>query len=269
MNGINLISDSYISNDGEIKTMKLTELDVLGKLLIWQKLVILGVIAFVMVAIPTTLYYNGQQHYIDTIIAERGGLEPANNVIALLKEVQKHRDLAFASLSGNQAAEDNRKKAKSDVDAQIAKTEKALGSINYPGMAEAWKLFKDEWVRQASNISTKAMTGEKIWDAQTQLVGQIFSIQDLIMSGSTMDLDPDTETYYLIQVVMVNTPALAEKLAQARHYGQYGDCPVAQRRQKEFRSRIACYCPVLLAVVTSLSLTLKTLSNVRSKTFRN
>jgi twitching motility protein PilJ len=199
--------------------MKLTELDVLGKLLIWQKLVILGVLAFVMVAIPTTLYFNGQQHYIDTIIAERGGLEPANNVIALLKEVQKHRDLAFATLSGNQTAESNLKTAKADVDAQIAKTEKAFGSINYPGMAEAWKSFKDEWVRQASNISTKAMTGEKIWDAQTQLVGQIFSIQDLIMSGSTMDLDPDTETYYLIQVVMVNTPALAEKLAQARHYG--------------------------------------------------
>lgn len=199
--------------------MKLTNLNILKQLLIWQKLVILGVIAFVMAAVPTVLYYKAQQHYIDTIVAERGGLEPANNVIALLKEVQKHRDLAFASLSGNQAAEDNRKKAKLEVDAQIAKTEKALDQTKYPDMAEAWLLFKDEWSRQVSNISTKAMTGEKSWDAQTQLVGQIFSIQDLIMSGSTMDLDPDTETYYLIQVVMVNTPALAEKLAQARHFG--------------------------------------------------
>jgi twitching motility protein PilJ len=199
--------------------MNFTNLNLLNNLLIWQKLTILGVIAFVLVAIPTALYYKGQQHYIDTIIAERGGLEPSNNVLTLLKEVQKHRDLAFASLSGNESAEAGRKKAKSDVDAQIAKTESVLSKIHYPGIGEAWTSFKDEWTRQALSIDTKSMTGVKIWDAQTQIAGQIFTIQDLIMSGSTMDLDPDTETYYLIQAVMVNTPALAEKLAQARHYG--------------------------------------------------
>jgi twitching motility protein PilJ len=184
-----------------------------------QKLLLLCVIATIPVLMPLYLYYSGQEKYIDITSLEQVGLQPATNALQLLNDVQKHRDLSFAALSGNEKAATERQQAKLRIDDQITKFDKLVPNFNYPDLATTWGTFKDEWTKQAAGIESKALAAEKSWEAQTQLVKQVFSIQDLILSGSTMDLDPDAETYYLIQTVLVNTPAIAEAMAQTRHTG--------------------------------------------------
>jgi twitching motility protein PilJ len=182
-----------------------------------QKLLLLCVIATIPVLMPLYLYYSGQEKYIDITALEQVGLEPATATTDLLNDLQKHRDFAFAALSGNEKAQAGRTQAKLRVDEQLAKLNKLASTLNYPGLTET--AFKDDWVKQTASIESKTMPVEKSWEEQTRLVQQVFSLQDLVLAGSTMDLDPDAETYYLIQTVLVNAPNLAETLAQARHFG--------------------------------------------------
>ncbi|SJM94548.1 methyl-accepting chemotaxis protein [Crenothrix polyspora] len=184
-----------------------------------QKLLLLCVVATIPVLMPLYLYYSGQEKYIVITETEQVGLQPATNALQVLNDVQKHRDLAFAALSGNEKAATERQQAKLRVDEKIAKFDKLAANFNYPGLAAAWLAFKEEWAKQTISIESKTVTAEKSWEIQTQLVQQIFAVQDSILAGSTMDLDPDAETYYLIQTVMVNTPATAEAMAQTRHVG--------------------------------------------------
>ncbi len=194
-------------------------INLFSRLLLWQKFAILSGIATILVAIPFYLFYEVEQKYINTTILEQEGLKPAAYALELLKIVQKHRDFAFASVLDGKNVEADRKKAKVLVDEQITKFDKIAGDFEYPGLSEVWMAFKDKWSKQTLIIDAKPQAPESIWDVQTQLVGQILSMLDLILSGSTMDLDPDAKTYYLIQVVLVNSPAIAEKMAQARHFG--------------------------------------------------
>lgn len=78
---------------------------------------------------------------------------------------------------------------------------------------------KDEWGKQIIAINNKSMAADKGWEEQTKLVKQVFAVMDLILAGSTMDLDPDAETYYTIFNVLANFPNIAENMAQIRHYG--------------------------------------------------
>ena len=94
-----------------------------------------------------------------------------------------------------------------------------IGNFAYQGLAEAWKQVKDEWSRQTIGINNKAIAADKSWDEQTKLLKQLFGVMDLILAGSTMDLDPDAETYYTIFNVLANFPNIQENMAQIRHIG--------------------------------------------------
>jgi twitching motility protein PilJ len=189
------------------------------RLSLGQKLMSLCLIATVPVFIPLYLYYKGQQKYIDITTLEQVALPPSTVTQDLISAVQKHRDLAFSTLSGSDKAGAGREAAKLAVDAQIAKMDAIIGHFEYAGLADTWKQVKDEWGRQAIGINNKALDAEKGWEEQTKLIKQLFSVQELILAGSTMDLDPDAETYYTISNTLVNFPAIAESMAQIRHIG--------------------------------------------------
>jgi twitching motility protein PilJ len=190
-----------------------------------QKMLLLCVVATIPVLMPLYLYYGGQEKYIDITEIEQVGLQPAGATLQLLDAMQKHRDLAYAELAGNDKAQTERQQAITGVREQLDKLDKMVKSdkgaalIEYSGLNEALQTVKAEWNRQLPSIEAKTLSADQAWEAQSQLVQQVFGLQEIIMAGSTMDLDPDAETYYLIQVVMVNAPAIAESMAQARHAG--------------------------------------------------
>jgi twitching motility protein PilJ len=189
------------------------------RLSLGQKLLALSIIATIPVVIPLYLYYKGEQKYIDITTLEQAALPPSSITQDLISAVQKHRDQAFSTLSGNEKAEAARETAKVAVEAQIAKMDAIIGRFEYVGLAEAWSQVKDEWGKQAIAINNKSLAADKGWDEQTKLIKQLFAVQDLILAGSTMDLDPDAETYYSIANTFINFPAINEAMAQIRHIG--------------------------------------------------
>jgi twitching motility protein PilJ len=199
--------------------MKQNQVSLFSKMLLWQKFALLSVIATTLVTVPFYLFYSVEQKYINTTIKEQEGLKPMAYMIELLNKVQLYRDLTFVSMSQYEDREIDRKKAKLQVEDQIAKIDKIATAYQYSEFPTVWSEFKNEWAKQALDINSKTLTTDLIWREQSKLAGQILAIKDSILSDSTMDLDPSAETYYLIQVVLVNIPAITEKMAQARHFG--------------------------------------------------
>jgi twitching motility protein PilJ len=210
--------------------MNLVDSNPFSRLLLWQKLTLLSVTAAILVAIPFYLYYQSEQKAIDIAFLEQQGLKPSAYTLQLLEELQNYRDIAYASAPSHtslfhdstdspSASSTELDKAKNAVNQKIRIIDKITGEFSYPDFLETWQAFKEDWSTQNQAIENQSLTAAQVWYEQTVLVDKLFALQDTILSGSTMDLDPDAQTYYLIQVVLVNSPAIAEKMAQARHYG--------------------------------------------------
>ena len=75
----------------------------LTRLLLWQKFAILGVLALVLVAVPTYQFVNASLVQINFAATERTGIPPSLSLIELIPLLESHRALSAALLSGNDA----------------------------------------------------------------------------------------------------------------------------------------------------------------------
>jgi len=193
--------------------------DLLGRLQLWQKLTILGGIAAVLVAVLFYLIFVGQQAIIDTALQEQRGLAPAVKMLDVLRATAKHRGLSASLLAGKESLDADRRKQKTQVDETVAAFDAAAKGLEYPGLAEQWQRFKEDWAKTAQGVETRALSREQSWAAHTRLNGQALALLRVITDGARLSLDPDPATYYLIQAILSNSAILGEKLGQARGFG--------------------------------------------------
>jgi HAMP domain-containing protein len=178
---------------------------------IGRKLVLLGIVFSVPVAVLLFLLIKEQNIAIDFGKNERRGVEYINPIRHLLHDIQKHQ---VAFLNGaietpaleKQIEEDIR--SIQEVDSRYGKELKT--SHGLAGLAEKWSTTKSLVLRSSSNA-----TPETINSAYDDIVGK--SILPLIIQAgdtSNLILDPDLDSYYAMDNVVLNLPALGQLIAQ-------------------------------------------------------
>lgn len=178
---------------------------------IGRKLVLLGIVFSVPVAVLLFLLIKEQNIAIDFGENERRGVEYINPVRHLLHDIQKHQ---VAFLNGaietpaleKQIEEDIR--SIQEVDSRYGKELKT--SHGLAGLAEKWSTTKSLVLRSSSNAKP-----ENINSAYDDIVGK--SILPLIIQAgdtSNLILDPDLDSYYAMDNVVLNLPALGQLIAQ-------------------------------------------------------
>jgi methyl-accepting chemotaxis protein len=178
---------------------------------IGRKLILLGVVFSVPVAVLLFLLIKEQNIAIDFGENERRGVEYINPVRHLLHDIQKHQ-VAFlngaieASALEKQIEEDIR--SAQEMDGRYGKDLKTTHGLN--GLAEKWSTTKSLILRSSSNAKP-----ENINSAYDDIVGK--SILPLIIQAgdtSQLILDPDLDSYYAMDNVVLNLPALGQLIAQ-------------------------------------------------------
>lgn len=178
---------------------------------IGRKLVLLGIMFSVPVAVLLFLLIKEQNIAIDFGENERRGVEYINPVRHLLHDIQKHQ-VAFlngaieASALEKQIEEDIR--SAQEVDGRYGKELKTTHGL--AGLAEKWSTTKSLILRSSSNAKP-----ENINSAYDDIVGK--SILPLIIQAgdtSQLILDPDLDSYYAMDNVVLNLPALGQLIAQ-------------------------------------------------------
>jgi methyl-accepting chemotaxis protein len=178
---------------------------------IGRKLILLGIVFSVPVAVLLFLLIKEQNIAIDFGENERRGVQYINPVRHLLHDIQKHQ-VAFlngaieASALEKQIEEDIR--SAQEVDGRYGKDLKTTHGL--AGLAEKWSTTKSLVLRSSSNAKP-----ENINSVYDDIVGK--SILPLIIQAgdtSQLILDPDLDSYYAMDNVVLNLPALGQLIAQ-------------------------------------------------------
>lgn len=178
---------------------------------IGRKLILLGIVFSVPVAVLLFLLIKEQNIAIDFGENERRGVEYIKPVRHLLHDIQKHQ-VAFLNGAAEASAlekqiEDDLRSAQ-EVDGRYGKDLKTTHGLS--GLAEKWSTTKSLILRSSSNAKP-----ENINSAYDDIVGK--SILPLIIQAgdtSQLILDPDLDSYYAMDNVVLNLPALGQLIAQ-------------------------------------------------------
>ena len=176
-----------------------------------RKLILLGIVFSLPVAVLLFLLVKEQNIAIEFGSQERKGVEYISPIRHLLHDIQKHQ---VAFLNGSTDASALEKQIEQDIrsaqeqDGRYGKELKTTHGL--AGLVEKWSTTKSLILRSSSNAKP-----ESINSAYDDIVGK--SILPLIIQAgdtSNLILDPDLDSYYAMDNVILNLPTLGQLISQ-------------------------------------------------------
>ncbi|MBH9579634.1 HAMP domain-containing protein [Inhella sp. 1Y17] len=188
----------------------------LRKLLLWQKLLIVGVLALVAAVVPLTKLVITLNGNIAVAVAEDEGLDAAELADPVLEALQLHRGLSNRLLLGDGSAA----AARSAQAASFTKALQALQeNLSKTGLANAKSRFTELGVAFEAlqrQVESQGLAAPESFARHSQLADQYLFALETLADESGLSLDPVSETYYLMSVVIDFQPRLLETMAQLR-----------------------------------------------------
>ena len=196
-----------------------------------SKAMVISLVFLVPIALLSWNYFTTQLGAINFSAKERHGVAYARDAVPLLDLLQQQRLLAVqAAAKGAKTADLGPLRAQLDAQMQrLAQAEKALGAEL--GTEKAFKAL--ETAIQAADVGGGSV--EAVFAAHVASVQALLDLIAAAADGSNLTLDPDIDSYYVMDAVMARLPAMAEAAAQTRGLGAAalisGEVKPAQLRQ--------------------------------------
>lgn len=193
----------------------LTQLNVFKNMPIWMKL---GTITLLMsIPIVSLLYFflSTRQEAIVFAQKELTGVEYLKPLKNLFEHLPQHRGLVAASLAGQgeqkerlasmQNAIETDLKTLDGVDQRLGKTLETTDKLQ--GLAKGWQELK----RQAFDLKA----AESL-ERHTRLVAEVRALIQHVGDKSNLILDPDLDSYYVMDAVVNRVPDIMEQVGTLR-----------------------------------------------------
>ena len=183
-----------------------------------QKFMLVGLLLLIPLIVVMTQYLSKVNEDIDFGSKEQLGLQYNDPVVTFLQRVQEHAALDNAVLRADNSLKDDLTAKEGEVDTAIAAVDKVDRELGDTLNASAtWKNLKAEWATLKDSALT--MTKDESETAHTQLSQHILSFITEVGNESNLILDPDIDSYYLMDTVITKIPAAMDYLSQIRNYG--------------------------------------------------
>jgi methyl-accepting chemotaxis protein len=203
----------------------------LGRLPLWQKFAILGALALFAAAVPFALFWQNQQQAFEFTARERAGLQPALLALEAMQNSQQHRGLSANFLGGKTEVTQQRIEKQADEERAMSAADAFYRDYLKDARALAhWEQIKRNWRAIASGVTNKTLTVPESYQRHTEQSAEFLLFVEELIGYSGMQLDPNPETYALIQSTLRALPALSEYMGQARAKGS-GMLAVSQSTQ--------------------------------------
>jgi methyl-accepting chemotaxis protein len=192
----------------------------LHRLNLSHKFLILGLIALLMVLLPTGLYFQKLWGEVEVAnLEEKAG----HSVIALNQVVQltqTHRGLSAGALGGNETLAAKRPTMRDNVVKAMDALDTALKQADAsPKILAQWSEVRQRWLTLEQGVSGKQLKSAESTKLHTQLIAMELMLNEEVLSEFGLSLDPDPDAYFLIQASLVNLPMLGENLGILRAQG--------------------------------------------------
>ena len=180
-----------------------------------QKFGIMGLLMAVAIALLIGSLYRSLDANIQSSRAELKGIASVKPTQQLIQFLQQHRGMSAGVLAGNEAMKEKRAaKAK-----EVASTLAAVEAVTSPELVggKAWKAIVAEWKQIDAEVL--GWTGAESFSRHTALIESVLTFMTDVADHYALTLDPEIDSYYLIDTVMNKAPYALERLGQMRARG--------------------------------------------------
>ncbi len=180
-----------------------------------QKFALLGAVALVAILVLQVSLYRELSKVIEPSRQELVALSVIKPMHELISGMQQHRGLSAGVLGGNDALKDRRMGKGKEVTELLAKLEtKMPASVKD---SEQWRAALAGWLDiQKDGLSWAAPESFK---RHTVMIDRALIAVVAVADVLALTLDPDIDSYYLMDTVVVKMPAVLERLGQMRARG--------------------------------------------------
>jgi signal transduction histidine kinase/DNA-binding response OmpR family regulator/HPt (histidine-containing phosphotransfer) domain-containing protein len=222
---------------------------IIKNLKVGQKLALMGVVFMIPFAVVTyKLVTSVDTLGVEFASQESRGLEYCAPLVKLLQDLQERRELDCLVTAEHPLTTELAANA-ADIQREIQAVDVVDGRLNvYLHTTPKWEVLKAEcreWIKQGQGQDAFNRNGEIISDA----LAFITSVGDT----SNLTLDPDIDTYYLMDVLVFKGPKLTEWLAQSWTLTREGSSgPDAADRARQFRRLATLIVDVNVEINTAM-----------------
>ena len=191
----------------------------LGQLKLGHKFMILGLIAALLAIIPAYLYMREAGKVLHAYESEHEGLPVVVDGLKAVQYTQQHRGLSALVLGGVTTVAEKRRAKQAEADAAYARLEKAAAALGDKAIIDAFAAAKQEWETLRNNVAEGKITVPQSYAGHTGLMPKLLKVNELIGDAYGLSLDPDKDTYQLIQSMFYQLPWLTEETGKTRAKG--------------------------------------------------
>jgi methyl-accepting chemotaxis protein len=195
-------------------------MQLLHRLNLIQKFLILGLISTLMVLLPTALYFSRSFTEVSDARLEARAADAVMQLDKLVQLTQTHRGLSAGALNGNEALAARRPGMRDQVVKAAAAFDTELKSAGASAKVQSnWAELRQRWAELEQKVASGQIKAPDSTKQHTQLITSLLTLNEEILAEFGRSLDPAPDTYYLIQASLVNLPWLAENLGIMRAQG--------------------------------------------------
>lgn len=188
---------------------------VLERLPLPRKFILLALLCLGLVAAPTSLYVLGALSQSRQAVQEAHGMQPVQQLLALIESIQQHSGLSSAVLGGHVALRGERQGKQAEVDREFERTERELLQAQVPSaVLDSLRQMRRQWEELAGQVARAELNGTQSVARHGALIMAGLQIEDSLLDHFELSLDPIFETYYLITGALVELPKTSQLLAQ-------------------------------------------------------
>lgn len=192
----------------------------LNRLLLWQKFTILGALAVALTAFPLTLYLAEARKLVVYTELEILGLPHFSRLFEIVNLSQQHRGLTGIVLKGDNTVLPKRDALKATVDAKFEELETQLRKSGQDNqMLKEFSGARSKWQEINAALKDNKLDAKQSFAEHSQLIRLLLKSNGAILDNFGLALDPDADTYYLIDAGLVQLPPLIEGMAILRGTG--------------------------------------------------
>ena len=194
---------------------------------IWHKLALLGMVLLIPFWVVT--YKLAQTNTVETIQPAReeiSGLTYFNDLHAILDDMRLHRDSAAGFLNGDSSFASDLAESASGIAAHVGKVDaddQAFAALmNDPRKPVAWDTKTWEQAKaQCLDVvaRTSHLSAADSYQQHNAAIDLLLALSRNVGDTSTLILDPDLDSYYLMDSLTVESPQLGEQLTRLRAIG--------------------------------------------------
>ncbi len=180
-----------------------------------------GMISLIFVAPITVLIYffiTEVNEGIDFASKEISGVHYIVPVRGVLESMQQHRGLAAALLNGDASFSEMLDAKEKQLTVLLAKVDVIDASTGKElRVSEKWSAIKRRWESLRSknrNMSANDSTRE-----HTEIIHSLMTLINDAADNSNLTLDPDLDSYYVMDAIVNRLPEISESLGQVRAIG--------------------------------------------------